>query len=579
MARDFRAFTNRFLGLNESGPSESSLKSGESPKMKNLKITPSYTLALREGYECLCESEGEGRGLTVYNGVAYFVVGRFVYSYDGEKKMIGELESETGKVFFLHFGESFYILDGVKIKKWCGGVFSDIEPYVPLIAISTDVNGGGVPFEDINLLTPKRRQSFTADTDHTRLILAEQNIDSVESVKRLGEELPKTAYTVYLEEGEVQLSASNPSTEINAYEVTYSKKIPEENNPHRMKYAVLWGGDNDTRVFLWGDVEKPDVYRYSGVHDGVSGMDYFPELSFNKSATGRPITSLVRHYDRLLIFTDREAYYSYIEKKSDSSGMEYLSFPVRTLSSEVGCLHPNTAVLVDNTPLTLSGTSLYRWVSTTVRDERNAEEIGSRIRKGLIFLSNGLSVFDRTGHGEVYLWREGKIYVYNYRLDLFYYYEGLDAVAFHEDSTGSCFFLTPDGKLCRMTEESLDMGHPVDFEWETGYSEYAGLDTKNIHSIEFEVIPKSSVSFDILWASDTMTGKGMGMGAEYKVLDFESLFFDRFSFKSAITPIRIRKRVKLKRQKSFKLIVKSNENSLDFHLVSLCIRGRITDAI
>ncbi|MBQ5746908.1 MAG: hypothetical protein IIV81_03105, partial [Clostridia bacterium] len=419
----------------------------------------------------------------------------------------------------------------------------------------------------------------TLDRDHTRIILAEKNIDSVISVKALGEELPKSAYTVYLEEGEIQLSGNNPSTEINAYEVTYSKAIPEENNPHRMRYAVLWGGDNDTRVFLWGDDEKPDVYRYSGVHDGISDMDYFPELSFNKSATGRPVTSLIRHYDRLLIFTDREAYYSYIEKKSDASGNEYLSFPVRTLSSEVGCAYAGTAVLVDNTPITFSGTSLYRWVSTTVRDERNAEEIGARIRKGLMFLSKGLSVFDRMGSGEVYLWREGKIYVYNYRLDLFYYYEGIDAAAFCEDGEGNCFFLTSGGDLCRMTEESRDLGRPVNFEWETGYSEYAGLDTKNIHSIEFEVIPKSSVSFDIFWASDTMTGKGIGVGAEYKVLDFESLNFSRFSFKTAITPIRLRKRVKLKRQKSFKLIVKSSENSLDFHLVSLCIRGRITDAI
>ncbi len=579
MARDFTAQVNAFLGLNESAPNTGHTKAGESPKMKNLKITPSYSLSLREGYECLSESGGEGRGLTVLDGAVYFVSGKTLFSYNGEKKVIGELESESGKVSFLHFGKSLYILDGKKIKKLCQGVLSDIDPYVPLIAVSTDVAGGGVPFEDINLLTPKRRQSFTVDSGHTLLILAEQNIDSVESVKLLGEEMAKTAYTVNLEKGTVQLASNNPSTEINAYEVTYSKKIPEENNPHRMRYAVLWGGDNDTRIFLWGDSEKPDVYRYSGVHDGVSDMDYFPELSFNKSATGRPITSLVRHYDRLLIFTDREAYYSYIEKRSDASGMEYLSFPVRTLSSEVGCTHFGTAVLVDNTPLTLSGTSLYRWVSTTVRDERNAEEIGARIRKGLVFLSEGLSVFDRTSHGEVYLWREDKLYVYNYRLDLFYYYEGFNAAFFHEDGVGNCFFLTCDGKLCRMTEESLDLGHPVDFEWETGYSEYSGLDTKNIHSIEFEVIPQSSVSFDILWASDTMTGKGMGVGAEYKVLDFESLNFSRFSFKTAVTPIRLRKRVKLKRQKSFKLIVKSNENSIDFHLVSLCIRGRITDAI
>ena len=257
MVRKFENKISAFLGLHEAEVGNAVLEKGESPKMKNLKITENYSLKLREGYKALCSAEGEARGIKEFRGNIFFVMGEGVYRYDGEKHKVGELESESGRVTFLEFQSSLYFLDGKKIKVFKDGVFGDIQPYIPLVAISTDPSGAGIPFEKINLLTDKRRQSFTVD-DGSYFTITEENIDSVEEVRHLGEVMEKTAYTV---DGRKITLRGDVDRTPNAYEVTYLKSGSDAEKIHRMRYAVAWGGDNDTRIFLWGDRENPEIYR------------------------------------------------------------------------------------------------------------------------------------------------------------------------------------------------------------------------------------------------------------------------------------------------------------------------------
>lgn len=580
MAKNFKSEIHKFLGLHLPF-GDTVLKVGESPNMKNLKVTESYTLALREGFEVLEKPLGVPRGVTVFKDSIFFVSGSGVYRRcDGECTLAGQLESDSGRVTFLPFGDKLYFFDGVKIKVWQGETVEDIVPYVPLVAISTDYMGAGVAFEEINMLTPMRRQSFTLAEGKRTLILAEKKVTKIIKVTLNGDVMLASKYTVDLEESTVTLKSDPESLEPNAYEVTYTTQTEDSTSPiHRMRYATLWGGDNDTRVFLWGDREEPDVYRYSGVHNGMSGMDYFPELYFNKTLSGSAVTSVLRHYDRLLIFTEKDAYFSYIETKEDENGKEYFSFPVRTLSSKVGCSEEGCALLALNTPLTVCSGTLYRWVSTSIRDERNAEDIGERIKAGLHeIIDKGLSLFDRERTSELYLWHADSLYVYNYALDLYYYYEGLNASYFAEAPSGDLYFQRQDGSLCHFIPESFDDGRKTSFRWETGYEDVSGLDTKNIHSVEFELLPVSETSFDILWVSDNATSIAQNVGLDYKVFDFGNVYFDLFSFKTAITPVRLKKRLKLKRCRGFKIILKSDENSGDFHLLSLKINGRLSDA-
>ncbi|MBR5817908.1 MAG: hypothetical protein IKY62_04610, partial [Clostridia bacterium] len=168
MAQKFKLTIDKFKGLCECEVGESRLISGESPRMKNLCITPSFTLMQREGWQVVSGNEGEPRGIFAGNAAGeervIFVISEKVYMLkSGEREEIGTLESNTGEVSIFSFNSKIYFLDGQKIKVWDGSVISDLQPYIPLVAISCDYNGAGTPFEDVNLLTGTVRQQFSPD--------------------------------------------------------------------------------------------------------------------------------------------------------------------------------------------------------------------------------------------------------------------------------------------------------------------------------------------------------------------------------------------------------------------------------
>lgn len=583
MARNFNIRINKFLGLHECEQGESRLKSGESPRMKNLTVTPNYTLIQRDGWECIADTSGEGRAVFTgsVNGEdrVVWVVSDSVYSLEnGVKTLIGQLESTEGKVTVFPFDSKLYFLDGTKIKEWDGESFGDIVPYVPTIAISCDYLGAGTSFEDANLLTDQKRQSFTPDGSHDTFQLAETDITSVDSVVLSGVVQTASKYTVNLEKGTVTFKTIPSVADPNSIVITFTKASEGAGNIHRMTQALSYGGDNDTRVFLWGDAEYPSHIRYSGVYGGMSGMEYFPDLNFNRIGAGGNITSALRHYDKLLIFTENEAFQCWGETKSDVNGIEYTVYPMKTVSSQVGCASKAFAKLIDNKPVTLTHSGLYLWSSSSIRDERNAEEIGERIRVGLkAFDTEKVSSFDRSATSEFYIWCGKKVYVYNYALDVFYYYEGFDAVDFSEDREGSLWFVRADGALCRLTEDKLDGGEAIEFYWETGYEEVCGLDTKNVHRLEFELYPISTTSFSFVWVSEYMTSRNETLEIKYKVFDLSNICFDTFTFNTSVTPVRLHKRIKTKRTKGFKLMLKNDGDRGDFHLLSLSVIGRISD--
>lgn len=579
MARDFNTVINKFLGLNQCEAGESRLKKGESPKMKNLKVTPNYTLIQRDGWEKVSDTKGVGRGLYVGKDVVWIVSDRvYLKNADGEY-VIGCLDTTEGDVCIFPFDSKLYFLDGKRIKSWDGISFSDIDPYVPLIAISCEPSGAGIPFEDVNLLTGKMRQSFTPDGTTNQFRLVYNGLTRVDSVKLHGKDVDKSKLSINEETGIVTIFDMPSDTTPNCLEIAFTKSTGTPELINRMRHAVSYGGDNDTRIFVWGDEEYPSHIRYSGVHDGMTGMNYFPELSFNRIGSGGKITSAVRHYDRLMVFTENEAFQCSPETKDDENGMLYTVYPIKTVSSEVGCAVEGFAKLIDNSPITLSTSGLYRWNSSSIRDERNANDIGERISRGLRELgTQKVRSFDRSSLSEFFIWRGNDVYVYNYALDVFYYYNGFGAAAFAEGDDGRMWFVREDGALCISSDTKKDDGQPMEFLWESGYEDHLGLDTKNIHSIDIELYPISSTGFSFIWVSEKLTGRYETLEVEYRVADFTNLCFDSLSFATAVTPVRLHKRIKAKRVRGFKLILKNESDKTDFHMLSLMVSGRTNDA-
>ena len=151
-----------------------------------------------------------------------------------------------------------------------------------------------------------------------------------------------------------------------------------------MRYAELYNGSQDTRVFVYGD--GTNRCFYSGIdYDGLPRADYFPDLNVaHVGDENTAITAMIRHYDRLLCFKLDSAWAIGYSQVTLADGTITAGFYVAPINRSVVNCAPGQAVLVENRPRTLDGRSVVEWKSTSSSgningDERNAERVSQRV--------------------------------------------------------------------------------------------------------------------------------------------------------------------------------------------------------
>lgn len=580
MPRSFSFTLDKFYGIDYRAENTDSVL--YSPDAVNFCVTDSYKLKKRDGYAVIFPHSSAGRGIISCRinscESVFYCVGKNVYCMkSGEEREIGTLDSDEGDVTFLLFSNRLYIFDGVKIKVYDGENFGELEPYRPLIAVSTTPDGAGVAYEEKNLLTGKMRQSFTMNGTGVTLKLALEKIDSVDYVKIGDETVEKNLYTVNLEKGSVTLESKWRDYEvIDGIEIGFSKSDGQEGDIHRMRYGVLYGGENDTHVFLYGDRSDPSLIRYSGVSGGCAMMEYFPENSFNRVGTKSGVVSIVRHYDRLVIFCEGEAFYAYTEESTGIDGKKRKIFPQRPLSNAVGCCVPGFAPLVDSYPVTFDRGTLFRWRETSVRDERYAEDIGGRIKAGLAkWNPEKIRCFDNFSSHELYVYYGNEIFLYNYRLDTFCLWRGIASCGFALTEEGKLFFLREDGSLCLFSASEYDDTKPVEAYWTSGYMNIAD-GVKNLYRVKLVIRPDVRTRADLFWYSDHAGEGKKSFSDSYRRFAFSSLDFSSLGFMTSLSPVKMSYRLRHKRFERIKLKISCDSPGASLHLLSLCLEGAVT---
>jgi len=423
-----------FGGLNEH-----SEKLGEAIEMVNLVVNDEGRLIKRRemkklislrGESVIASWEGTLRGIECI----LFVTSGGFYKYLADAEAAIYLRPFFGeRAELFEFDEKVFILSDVDLYCFDGGIVERVEGYSPVIAINTDSEGGCELYESANMLTPRRRQRFSTDGESKVLRLLEKEVESIFSVKHLGETLNSASYTFDAQASTVTLDTAFPKGE-NTIEVEYVASACKRAELLGFKRASVFGGGNDTRVFLFGSDDDPSCRRHSEIGGGISRADYFPENNF-VSISGKVITSIIRHYDRQLIFCLDSTFYSIDEIRQDSLGGYYHSFPVFALNSEKGHIGDNDAVLIANEPVSVTYDGIYRWVSTSVRDERNAIKISDAVSSIVLrFLGRRdeyrLMLFDDDLNSELWIKSGDEILVYNYGSRVWYFYNGIEFSTF-----------------------------------------------------------------------------------------------------------------------------------------------------
>ena len=560
------ATINTFLGLNES--IETQLKLGESPYMVNFKVTDMYKLEKRYGYIQIIQSIGSPiRGM--WHGKikeAYYFLfacnGRiYKFNNDNTYTSIGTLTDDITS--FFTFGDKLYILNGHEYKYWDGTTFGDVGGYRPLVVIGTPPTGGGTTYEEINLLNGERHQTFTPTEDKpTEYQLVEKDITSVDFVKVNG--VLKTAttdYTADLVNGKVTFtSTTDHNNQIpDSIDIGWTKGNGDRAQVCKNYHAMLYGGSNDTRVFMWGNPDTKNRRIYTGLADGVPSAEYFPANSYSDVGNSEfAITDIVRQYDRQVIFKENEAFYSNMEETTDDTGATLVTFPVYPLNSEKGSVAPVQVVL--NNPFSIQE-GLYEWISTAVRAETNATYKSERVQSSLdnVGLKKAITL-DYEKQGEYWLCVDNTIWVYNYRNDTWYKYVLYDAPICFLNIDGVLYFGTKDGRILKFVDGvRSDNGHVIKAEWDMGFYdwEYEYLN-KYLNKIYISLMPRSKSGISVRWDTNRIGVNSIPVKIGYNLLDYDSIDYADWSYDTSYNPQPFRIKAKAKKFVYFKIILENS---------------------
>jgi len=271
------------------------------------------------------------------------VFGLFFYEIDsiqhtivhcGTKLYDNDTEIFTGmkpaKSQFFVYNNILYIKDGINYLEYDGETCQPVVGYIPTTSISRSPSGGGTIYEDVNLLTGIRKNSFCADGTSTIYKLDSENIDSdFEIIVLVNDELKtlKTDYEVNITRGEITFNSApeepNTAGQDNVV-ITYRKTISGYRD-RIDKCTLLTVFDN--RVFFSGNKDYPNTIFNCALNNPryVSDLDYY-----NEGLDLSPVKQMVAGNNALWVF------------KEPSQANTTVFYHNPTIDSEAGKVYPST---------------------------------------------------------------------------------------------------------------------------------------------------------------------------------------------------------------------------------------------
>lgn len=496
MAKGFALSTNSFKGLDERAGSSTTVQS--LPRLVNMRVNESGALEKRCGYKVLYTIETGAPITAAWHGdvnseECYFVAcGNGIYISVDDGRTFDLLASTKDKIScFIPFGGKLYCLGGGLYRCTNQGAF-EVEGYVPVLGVGLAVNGGGTMLEKPNMLSPKRRVKYSGDGLNVTYLLPEREVAAIESIHISGKLIDSEQYMLDGATGMLEFNTP-PEEGLANVDVVYVKADTDDSKAiiSGCKYAAVF----ENRLFLYGNPSYPDrVYR-SELADGIPSCEYFTELGYH--AFEKNVTALIPCYNRLLIFFEDAACFTFAELKTDSLNNTYTSFPVYELHSSKGNIITGVGCSVENTPVTVCRDGLNRWVSTAIADERSARVFSQRAFRFINDLDKSYEkvlLFNRKAGSELWLCTENGTLIYNYALDCFYLYDLCTVRALYEVGNDLLIGMD-DGRVCLFTSECFTDGDaPVTAVFETPYCTFgAPFSVKTLHGVSISFTGKSTV--------------------------------------------------------------------------------------
>ena len=571
-----------FKGLNENPDGDTNIQTGELSEMRNFRITRDKHLQIRPGTKTIvslqeawntwAETNTPSTDAPRFCGAWHGKVGdayHTIAAYGGvlfDVDLTGEAPTVIGTctqddTSFFGFEGNVYLLNGHDYLYWNGASnkkFAAVSPYVPTIQTATTPGGSGTALENVNRLTNLRKVAFSPDGTEKVFQLPEKDIADVTEVSGTS-----ISYTVDKPNGKVTFSSA-PTKGTNTVEITYQKGDGAANEVKRMRFAELFNGTTDSRVFLYGDGTNKTIYSGVELNTGRPTAAYFPDL-YEASIVeeNTPITSIIRHHSRLMVFKTTSAWSLQHELITLANGAVTAAFYVAPVNRQIGNAAPGQVRLLENNPLTLFEKSVYQWKATStsgniVSDASNAGRISDRVGVTLGgFDLPATKTFNRQGENEYWFLYGGNALILNYASNAWYLYNGMPFTEMLEISS-EVYGFTDDGRVVHVSRQYRnDDGEDIDAYAATGSMDFDKDWLLKYSPMIFVALqPESGARINVTVETNRRSDypdKVVAAG----ISSFTHVNFGHFSFRTNRKPQVRRVKLKVKKATFYKLIYKS----------------------
>lgn len=177
------------------------------------------------------------------------------------------------------YDDIFYIKDGKHYLKYDGTTVSEVVGYIPTTSIARKPSGGGTIYQDVNMLSDYRINTFLADGGSFDFFLDTKNIDSdYPPIVKINDAVVG-GYTVDYARGCISftLAPDEPLTDGQDNVSVQFKKAVNGYRESILKCTLLQVFDN--RVFFSGNTDHPNTVWHCSLNDPsyVSDLDFYRE--------------------------------------------------------------------------------------------------------------------------------------------------------------------------------------------------------------------------------------------------------------------------------------------------------------
>lgn len=589
-----------FLGLNLSTTGDTQLSDGESGNMTNFVITKDYKLRKCDGYKCVYNFAHKITGLYEYktgsanyllivsNGKLYKIPQSVLDDDSTWGTLTPTLIGSVGDydTTFFSFGGKVYMLNGHSYMSYDGtNLVTSVTGYTPLVLFGCNpASGSGTEYDQINMINPQKHMTFNGNGSATTYQLAQKNIASVDKVIVNGTQL-SSGYSSNLTNGTVTFTTA-PSNGIDNVDIYWSKNDGNRGFIDGMRAGIVYGGNVDTKVFLYGNTNEQNRIRYSGTAGGAPSAEYFPATyQLDVGVKNFAVTDLTRQYDRLIATTNRPEAYTIGIDLIDVNGTSTPSVITLPLNEVHGNIAFAQGQVINNNPVTIEDNQIIEWTATNIRDERNMQIISDKILADIQDLNlSTAKTCDFQAKGQLWVAVADKIYIYGYLNDVIklsgktgrrYTYSRIQLPVDSDlfQVIGDYMYMsTTTGKLMKWDKNYQDFdGTTINAHWEMNFSNFgASYLRKTMRKVWVTMQPQSHSSADIGWVTNKNECENPKTIA-YNMSVLDDADFANWSFKVSTNPQPFRLKLKAKKFTNLKITI-DNNNTDDCTILELALK-------